>query len=58
MYFYLKIGDREFSFGNDRKGKERRNDDKPVQDNHREVSERRKPEPDDGEDVEADKDKE
>lgn len=42
MYIYIKIGKRVFTFGNDRKGEERREKEAPVKDEHREGLERRK----------------
>ena len=57
MYIDIKIGKHEFSFGNDRKGEERRREDKRVEDSQREISDRRKQEPDAGQDVEEQEDK-
>ena len=48
MYFYLKLGKRVFTFGNDRKDGDRRSmesPESPVADEHREGNERRKNEP-------------
>ena len=49
---------REFTFGNDRKGGERRREDKPVEDSRRKTSDRRRQEePPSGQDVEVEEEK-
>jgi hypothetical protein len=55
MYVYIKIGKHVFTFGNDRKGVERRKEDTPVKGGHRKNSERRKEEPSTGQSVEEKK---
>jgi len=53
MYFYLKIGKRVFTFGNDRKGRDRRGEELPVTEEHREGEDRRKEDDSCGETPEA-----
>jgi hypothetical protein len=58
MYVYIKIGKREFTFGNDRKGMDRRKRDAPVEDEQRKGCERRRNKPHSEQGGEDEKEKE